>query len=122
MGSPILEPDMATALSRTRRKAFQRQNGRCWYCNSPIWENNPTDFAAQHTLTLAQARLLQSTAEHLHARCDGGGNQAANIVAACLLCNSTRHKAKRPLAPKAYQRKIEGRIRRGKWLPAILWP
>lgn len=63
------------------------------------------------------AAPLRCTAEHLVARQDGGKDVEGNIAAACLLCNSSRHKRKTPPAPDAYRAFVQGRLAKGKWHP-----
>ena len=88
---------MALKLARLRNQAFKLQSGLCYYCHQPMWQENPESFAQKQGVTLAQARQLQCTAEHLVPKEDGGGPNQKNIVAACRFCNSRRHK--RPNAP-----------------------
>jgi hypothetical protein len=76
---------MSSSLVKLRRSAFRAQNGCCFYCGLPMWEDDPERFAQTLGLTAGQAQKLRSTAEHLQARCDGGGDHPSNIVAACAL-------------------------------------
>lgn len=62
---------MANRLQRLRQSAYRAQNGRCIYCARPMGEH--------------------ATAEHLHARQDGGADHRDNIAAACRGCNHRRH-------------------------------
>jgi len=81
-----------------------------------MWESNPEAFAHALGLTLPQARRLQATAEHLHARCEGGLDARYNIVAACRYCNQKRHKSrKNPSDWKAYRRVVITRMIAGAW-------
>jgi len=50
---------------------------------STIWDEDPQAFIARHGMSVRQAMLLRSTAEHLLPRSEGGGNSVANVVAAC---------------------------------------
>jgi hypothetical protein len=111
---------MPSSLASHRHHAFVRQSFRCFYCDSPVWETNPSEFVRRYGVSERQARLLQCTAEHLHARCDGGTNARCNIVAACRFCNTTRHRSLRALDPAAYRTKVRLRVARGKWLPRII--
>jgi len=111
---------MSSKFSKQRISAFKKQSGRCYYCGSPMWEDNPKKFASQHKITPKYAARFQSTAEHLLARCDGGKDQASNIVAACVFCNSTRHKMRKPLGPPSYRSHIQKRLQQGKWHPQKL--
>ena len=76
------------SLKNPRNLAFLRQNGRCYYCHQPIWQQNPEQYAQQHGLSLQQAQRMQCTGEHLKAHKDGGPANTENIVAACLCVTS----------------------------------
>ncbi|MFC3579236.1 HNH endonuclease [Sphingomonas hylomeconis] len=80
-----------------------------------MWRNDPAAFAKTHTLSLALARRLQATAEHLTPRCKGGDDGGANIVAACLYCNTQRHRARTTLRPDEYLRKVRKRVASNRW-------
>lgn len=80
-----------------------------------MWLGASDDFARVYGLSPSQARLFRCTAEHLHARCQGGGDQHPNIVAACWWCNSRRHRAKVALGPTRYKARVEALVRRGRW-------
>lgn len=111
---------MSSNLSKKRFVAFNKQAGRCYYCGSPMWNDNPEEFAKYHKISMSYAARFQCTAEHLLARCDGGNNSPENIVAACLFCNNARHKRKKPPAPVQYKSIIQTRLRKGKWHPKKL--
>ncbi|WP_399272446.1 HNH endonuclease [Variovorax boronicumulans] len=83
-----------------------------------MWLVDPGAFAARYGLTRRQAEAHRCTAEHLHARCDGGRDGRENIAAACALCNHRRH-AQRVVAPDpdAYRRLVLKRLRGGGWRP-----
>lgn len=106
---------MHNTLKRIRTNAFLRQQGRCIYCYKQMWLSDPAQFAVEQNLTVKQARHLQCTAEHLHARKDGGGNTASNIAAACLFCNLRRHKRKAGLTPEQFGVHVRTRMARGRW-------
>lgn len=108
---------MPKNLSLARSRAASRQSFRCYYCQLPVWSGDPQAFMRQFRLTPDEARRQQCTAEHLTARCDGGGNRAANIAAACLHCNRTRHLRARPLDPMAFRVMVQRRLSLGKWHP-----
>lgn len=57
---------------KSRSTAFERQKGRCFYCDDPMWRGALEPFTHLHRITLGQAHQLQCTAEHLVARQDGG--------------------------------------------------
>lgn len=111
---------MPSRIEKSRLQAYHRQNGLCFYCQKPLWLNDPKEFASRTGLTLRQARLLQCTAEHLSAKKDGGRDDPANIAAACLFCNRTRHICKSPLSPKSYKDFVQSRISKGKWNSAVM--
>ena len=102
-------------LVRSRSSAFDRQHGRCFYCQCLMWRHSVASFAAQYGLTLSQAATLQCTAEHLLARQDHGSDAAENIVAACRICNTRRHARAAPLSPTAYLVLVRQRMARGAW-------
>lgn len=83
---------MANTLAHRRHSAFQTQSGHCFYCGLPMWERSPDEYSRAFGINVAQAHRLKCTAEHLQARCDGGGDSSDNIVAACLHCNQARHR------------------------------
>jgi hypothetical protein len=107
-------------LVSLRRQAAQSQRYRCYYCTCPIWEVEPTTLISAFHLSKAQVALLRCTAEHLHPKSEGGGLKVANIVAACLYCNRTRHAAKCPLPSEEYKRYVTNRMRRGRWLAGVV--
>jgi len=108
---------MPTLLARSRSAAFSRQSGRCYYCDLPMWLDHSDGFLSRYQLTPAQARQRRCTAEHLQARQDGGGNGAANIVAACQKCNQARHRSKKALDPDRHRQRVRARVKQGCWHP-----
>lgn len=100
-----------------RQVAFIDQRGLCYYCDRPMWLSAPEIFAAEQGVSTPRTRFAQATAEHIVARQDGGSDARGNIAAACLACNCTRHRAKRPLCAEAYKRRVRERVRRGAWFP-----
>jgi hypothetical protein len=112
----LLESDMPKRIISLRRRAAHKQGYRCYYCNSPMWEADLAVFAATTQLSMAQAAERRCTAEHLVPKSDGGRDIAANVVAACLFCNRTRHRARNSRAPSDYKRYVSSRIRLGRWL------
>ena len=99
-------------LPTLRRQAFDHQHGRCWYCGVQMWLTSPAELPG---VPARSASRLQCTAEHLQARCDGGRDVAGNIVAACMLCNRTRHQRKKPPSPDAYLADVRSRVVKGGW-------
>ena len=106
-------------LIKSRSTAFNRQGGRCFYCDYPMWRGALEPFAQLRGMTLGQARQFQCTAEHLLARQDGGKDGSDNIVAACWVCNQRRHKRKKAPEPDAYKELVQKRVASGKWHPGM---
>lgn len=109
---------MPKSLAKFRNEAFIRQQGRCFYCNFPMWLDSPATYATKHKLTKGEVNRFQCTAEHLHARQDGGQNNQANIVAACLFCNQKRHARPTPLPVEPYKQLVTKRLKNRRWHPA----
>jgi hypothetical protein len=105
------------SIQKARARAFQHQEGRCCYCCQPMWLGDLAAFCNKYGFTLSQAKTLRCTAEHLLPRCDGGRNVASNIVAACLHCNSTRHKRRVPPDPATFRAQVRKRVAQGRWHP-----
>jgi 5-methylcytosine-specific restriction endonuclease McrA len=109
---------MSTKLSRLRHAAFKRQHGLCFYCSVPLLTSlrtpglSPTSGSPTRVL-----RLLQCTAEHCIPRCEGGKDHRDNVVAACLFCNQTRHKAKIALSSERFAAHVRKRLSAGRWHP-----
>ena len=99
----------------TRIKAYKAQSGLCYYCSQPMWEQDINKFMQKYSIPINKAKLLQSTAEHLVPRCEGGSDQGSNIVAACKFCNINRHKSKKPLDPPNYQNRVLNRLSQNAW-------
>jgi len=79
-----------------------------------VWEDIKV-FAASYRISPRAARQLQCTAEHLVPQSDGGGDDAANIAAACHRCNQGRHRRTVAPDPEQFRRHVQGRVCRGKW-------
>jgi hypothetical protein len=105
---------------KARKRTMQAQGGRCYYCAQPMWAENADRFAAQFGVSKRNVAKFQCTAEHLTPRSAGGPDDGRNIVAACRFCNCTRHRAKRPLAPKAFRAKVRKRLADGRWNTALI--
>lgn len=115
-------PRKESLMSRNRAKirkfrqfAFAQQAGRCYYCNQPIWLRDPGQYSVQYKLRTGEISLFQCTAEHLLARRDGGGDESANIVAACHFCNRNRHARTKPLCPERYKALVSRRVLVRRW-------
>jgi HNH endonuclease len=107
------------ALKHIRQRKMIAQGGRCYYCGLPMWDDAvPTDLRGSDTIRSAP-KVLRCTAEHLLARSDGGGDTTDNIVAACLYCNTQRHRRKRPLSPDKHRIHVRARMEAGRWLAAL---
>lgn len=104
-------------VQKVRSRAFDAQQGLCFYCNLPM-AASPEElqsFARTHGLKAREAHALLATAEHLHARRDGGGDSPENIAAAHHVCNMRRHRTPSPMSPEHYRSKVQRRCRNGKW-------
>jgi len=116
----LLELAMPTTLIKSRFKAFNLQQGRCIYCELPMWLEHPQAFAKKYKITTKQAKIFQCTAEHLKAKQDGGKDHESNIVVACHYCNQKRHQSKSPKDPISYKQYVTNRLEKRKWnLPMI---
>ena len=113
---------MGTRIQNIRKTKFIEQQGRCFYCNQPMWEEHVEQFALTHGLSKSAASRLRSTAEHLVAQRDGGADSVHNVVAACLFCNGTRHKTPKPKPPTDYAKKVRTQLWKGKWHGVMLIP
>lgn len=102
-------------ITRNRFSSFLSQEGRCIYCGVLMWLDDVKSFAASRPISLRTARALQCTAEHLVPKCDGGGDGAANIVAACRRCNQGRHRRAVVPEPARYRLAVQRRVGRGRW-------
>ena len=109
---------MSKSLASLRKAALLQQGGTCFYCGLPVWESDPEPFRNRFGLSKRQVRPLRATAEHLIARQDGGPDTPENIVAACLYCNHTRHRLKRPPSPQVLRERVQRRMASGGWHPA----
>ena len=108
-------PTMPTTIQRLRNHAFHAQHGRCFYCGVAMWLVSPSELPIERAKPSAAVAQLKCTAEHLVPRSEGGKDAPGNIAAACLHCNWTRHKRKRPPGPDAYRAEVGRRVRRGAW-------
>jgi hypothetical protein len=111
---------MPTRIVKYRQKAFSEQAGRCYYCMVPVWDHSPEAFTSLHSISRRLAPLLRCTAEHLHPKGAGGRDTASNIVAACAFCNQTRHRARIPLEPMAFLRRVRSRMMKRRWHSAAV--
>lgn len=110
---------MTTKNFRFKSHAFQSQSGRCYYCDLPMWLDQPEHFALRFGITVPQSKQFQCTAEHLIARQDGGPTSQSNIVAACLFCNQKRHQRKIALNPLKHKELVKKRLSVQRWHPFL---
>lgn len=110
---------MANKLKKLRRQAFRDQQGRCFYCSQPVWEEDVGAYIKAHGIRKNLTRHVRCTAEHLCARQDKGLDVRGNIVAACLWCNAQRHHGRPGLAPtpEKHQTRVRALVAQGKWHP-----
>ena len=107
-------------LKKQTNKAYNDQQGLCFYCKQPMWYNDPSEYASKFKISLRSANIFQCTGEHLIPHNEGGTSKQNNIVAACSFCNSQRHRRKKVLAPKPYYYFVQTRISKGRWNSGIL--
>lgn len=100
---------------RLRKSAYNAQHGHCFYCRRPMWLDDVETFAKAHHYSLAQAKWLKCTAEHLRARAEGGDDSPENVAAACWYCNLKRHQRKQPLSPAQYSQHVAKRVAARRW-------
>src|ERR1700676_3279427 len=89
-------------IVQLRRIAAKKQSFRCCYCGHPMCFSSPATFARKYNVSEARACMLLCTAEHLVPRSKGGKDRRPNIAAACLLCNTMRHRLPNELEPPAF--------------------
>lgn len=99
-------------VKKLRIQAYKRQNCRCYYCNRLMWEGRPDRVIRDNAIPASEVEKRRCTAEHLHARQDGGKNSKRNIVAACRECNHGRHAGRSGAAPEpeVYKREVRSRM------------
>jgi hypothetical protein len=85
-----------------------------------MWQRDVEQFSKLYHVSKRRAGLMQATAEHLVPQSVGGSNTVGNVVAACLFCNRTRHKAKFALLPEKYRARVIQRLAKGRWHRLIL--
>jgi 5-methylcytosine-specific restriction endonuclease McrA len=108
---------MPSRIQALKQRAFHIQEGRCCYCQAPMWLRSPADLPFPSPSVRA-AQRLRCTAEHLTARSAGGANSSGNIAAACHHCNQSRHRRKSPPEPQQYRELVAARISKRRWHPA----
>jgi HNH endonuclease len=108
-------PKSRKCLKSPRSTSFSQQNGRCYYCDQPMWVNEPSELSNKYNISHKQAKNLRCTGEHLIAHQDGGNAKKNNIVAACWCCNQRRHQRKKAPNPKEYKKLVQQRMNQGRW-------
>lgn len=116
-GSTFFGASMPDSNCYLRQRAHERQSGRCYYCQFPMWLTAAERIILYGDLSAAAARRFQCSAEHLVPVSQGGRNSAENVVAACLFCNRTRHRTKKVQSHYAYERYVRKRVHAGRWHP-----
>ena len=111
----LLGPLMPSSLARPRTSAFFLQSGHCFYCDLPMLTGSPAKFAKRYGITVAQAKLMRCTGEHLIPRENGGKGDKTNIAATCWFCNSHRHRRPVAPAPVDFNRFVRQRNQQGRW-------
>lgn len=114
----ILMAKHQSTLQKSRLSAFRAQGRRCYYCGSCMWLQDPSEVPG--LAGTRAARLLRCTAEHLRPRSEGGPDGKSNIVAACLWCNTRRHRTAVVRTPTLHREHVLRRIAKGGWFPARL--
>lgn len=73
------------AIRRLRKRAFEAQGGKCYWCSEPMI------FKTQENAANVWNHPRVCTADHLTLQAHGGETSRRNIVAACRECNNARH-------------------------------
>jgi len=103
-------------LCKLRNAAFHRQQGRCYYCDQPMWLDSSEEFMAQYGFTRREALCLQCTTEHCVPKRAGGRDDVRNIVAACWRCDNRRERGRAKDLPSAdFRVQVRRRVARGRW-------
>lgn len=103
------------SLKKLRSIAYSKQKGCCYYCEQPMWTDDPLELSSKYELPLSKLKRLKCTGEHLVPFKDGGSSTKKNIVAACLYCNQHRHRRKTNSTPKQFEKIVLHRLRHGGW-------
>jgi 5-methylcytosine-specific restriction endonuclease McrA len=108
------------SLKNVAAKAFDLQNGRCFYCDSPMWRGDSSKHQNSLRISSAQAKWFQCTGEHLVPHSEGGSSGADNIVAACQFCNLQRHRMRVPPRPEQFRQFVQKRVLARRWNRPLL--
>ncbi|RWX64899.1 HNH endonuclease [Mesorhizobium sp. M4B.F.Ca.ET.089.01.1.1] len=104
-------------LARIRTRLACNQDGRCFYCEFPMWDRDPTGFSERYNIPVGSLDRFRCTVEHLNPRMNGGKDNLDNLVAACRFCNQNRHKMKEVPSPFAFRQHVQKRVKAGRWHP-----
>lgn len=102
-------------LAEIKKAQAARQDWRCYYCDFPMWSEDPVKFGREHRIALRHVPRFQCTAEHILPRSDGGTDDPNNIVAACAFCNRTRHELGTVLPTILYRLFVKEKLDAGEW-------
>lgn len=94
-----------------RKLAAESQKWHCYYCGLPMSGKG----SPYGEVIPSEKKRLWVTAEHLHARRDGGKDSRDNIVAAHVVCNQFRHKPKLAKSPAEFAARVKSRVAKKKW-------
>lgn len=75
-------------------RLVSRDGSACIYCEAEMWVSEAEkiqSFATRHGITNKAAKSRRATREHLVRQADGGTDAAANLMLACVFCNSWRN-------------------------------
>lgn len=101
----------STKLQKLRNEAAEAQQWLCCYCGLPMGgEGSPWRRVLEQL-----GKAFEASAEHLVARCEGGGDARGNIAAAHGRCNLRRHRRRRAMTPERYATFVRRRIGGGGW-------
>lgn len=109
-------------LAEIKKSQAARQGWRCYYCDFPMWSENPVNFGREHRISLRHVPRFQCTAEHILPRSEGGTDEPENIVAACAFCNRTRHELGTVLPTILYRLFVKEKLDAGAWHPPHVRP
>lgn len=84
-----------------------------------MWLVDAEPFAQRFQVTVKVALMFRCTSEHVVARQEGGRLTVDNIAAACVTCNTRRHRFRPFQAPsfERFRERVRARIKSGHWHP-----
>ncbi|NCU67614.1 HNH endonuclease [Acidovorax sp. 210-6] len=99
---------MPSPRQKRRQRAFQQQQGLCFYCQRPM------------VPATAAGAINRCTAEHLIPKADRGTDAQRNLVAACWFCNHHRHEGRRNArTPAEWATYVRYQVHCGRWPTAF---